>query len=84
MANYFFIWPDETVEHLADHGLTPEDFENVVSDPEAVTESRSSGLDEAFGYTADGRYIVAIFRMLDFMTVEPITAYEVPEPRIRK
>jgi hypothetical protein len=84
MSTYFFIWPEETVEHLAEHDLTPEGFEEVVSDPVAVTRSRSSDLESAFGYTADGRYIMAVYRMLDFMTVEPVTAYEVPEPKSRK
>ena len=35
----------------------------------------------AFGYTEDGRYIIAVFDFLDDMTIVPSTAYEVPEPR---
>jgi hypothetical protein len=33
------------------------------------------------GYTADGRYIAALFDMVDDITVIPVTAYEVPEPQ---
>ncbi len=80
MSVFSFIWADETIQHLADHGLTTEDFENVVSDPDDVDISRSSGLLAAFGYTVDGRYIIAIFNMIDETTIEPVTAYEVPEP----
>jgi hypothetical protein len=81
MALYYFIWAQETVEHLAAHDLTPDDFEAVVSHPESGGTSRSSGQYAAFGYTADGRYIMAVYKKLDFVTVEPVTAYEVPEPR---
>jgi hypothetical protein len=80
MPYYFFLWTDEIVEHLAEHGITAEDFEKVVSQPVDVRRSRSSGLPAAFGYTADGRYIIAIYELLDDTTILPVTAYEVPEP----
>lgn len=80
MSEFRFIWADETIEHLADHGLTTDDFEEVVSFPEDVDISRSSGLMAAFGHTVDGRYIIAIYNLIDEMTIEPVTAYEVPEP----
>lgn len=35
----------------------------------------------AWGYTLDGRYIMAFYEHLDDVTVNPITAYEVPEPK---
>lgn len=34
-----------------------------------------------WGYTSDGRYIIAVYELVDEITVIPITAYEVPEPR---
>jgi hypothetical protein len=83
MPFYFFAWNEEIVEHLAEHGLTPEDFERVVSNPTATGQSRSSGDPCAFGYTDDGRYIIAVYEFLDGMTILPTTAYEVPEPRRR-
>jgi hypothetical protein len=81
MPYYFFAWNDQLVEHLAEHDITPEDFEKVVSDPTAVGQSRSSGAPAAFGYTDDGRYIIAVYDFLDAMTILPVTAYEVPEQR---
>jgi hypothetical protein len=81
MPYYFFVWTDEIVAHLAEHDLTPDDFEKVVSKPNAVGSSESSGSPAAFGYTDDGRYIIAVFDYLDDMTIMPATAYEVPEPR---
>ena len=35
----------------------------------------------AWGYTRDGRYIIAVYQKIDFATVLPVTAYEVSEPR---
>jgi hypothetical protein len=49
--------------------------------PVDVDQSESSGNAAAFGYTRDGRFIIAVFEYLDEMTILPVTAYEVPEPR---
>jgi len=81
MPYYRFEWTDESIEHLAEHGISQDDFESVVCDPDTRDVSRSSGLPVAFGYTPDGRYIITIYRELDEMTVLPVTAFEVPEPK---
>ena len=81
MPYYFFLWTEDVIAHIAEHDLTPEDFEKVVSRPVKQDFSRSSGSPAAFGYIEDGRYIIAVFDFLDDMTILPITAYEVPEPR---
>lgn len=76
-----FFWTDDSVDHIAEHGISQEDFEHVVCHPTSKGFSRSSRLPAAWGHTADGRYIVVIYEELDEMTVLPVTAYEVPEPR---
>ncbi len=76
-----FQWTDEAIEHIAEHGISQEDFEEVVCHPYSKGFSRSSRLPAAWGYTADGRYIMAVYEELDELTVLPVTAYEVPEPR---
>ena len=80
MPYYDFFWTEEIIAHLAEHDVTPEDFEKVVRNPRKVDHSHSSGSPAAFGYTEDGRYIIAVFEYLDDMTILPTTAYEVPEP----
>lgn len=52
MPFYFFIWTPEIIEHLAEHDVTPDEFEEVVSHPEVEGISRSSGNPVAFGYTS--------------------------------
>lgn len=80
MASFRFLWTDEIAAHVADHGLTQDDFEEVVSNPVRRGVSRSSGLPFAWGYTQDGRYVLAAYEELDEWTLLPVTAYEVPEP----
>jgi uncharacterized DUF497 family protein len=78
MAYLEFLWTDETIEHLAEHGVSPEDFQEVVRDPEEIGESRSSGRPCCWGETPDGRYLLCVFEKLDDSTILPITAFEVP------
>ena len=81
MPYYEFIWTQEIIAHLAEHDVSPDDFEQVVMNPERTGKSRSSGAPAAWGYTQDGRYIIAVYQKIDVVTVVPVTAYEVPEPR---
>ena len=81
MPYFHFIWNDDIVAHLAEHDVSWEDFERVVSSPLKTGRSRSSGLPSAWGYTEDGRYIMAVYKELDDFSIVPVTAYEVPEPR---
>ena len=83
MPYFIFNWSEELIEKLAEkHALVIDDFEAVVSDPDETSVSRSSGRPMAFGYTADGRYIACVYELeQDGVTVTPVTAYPVPEPR---
>ena len=82
MPWYEVIWnyePGGNVDHLADHGLTPEDVEAVIYNPLEETISRSSGRPVVTGYTPDGRLIFVVYEEIDEVTVYPVTAYEVDE-----
>ena len=80
MPYYDFLWTDDNIEHLAEHGITQDDFQQVVCNPSREGKSRSSGLPAAWGYTTNGRYIMAVYEELDAVTILPVTAFEVPEP----
>ena len=80
MARLCFIWTDEIIAHLAEHGISQDDFEEVVCHPASKGLSRSTGLPVVWGHTRDGRYIMAVYEQVDRLTVLPVTAYEVPEP----
>ena len=76
MPYFLFLWNDEIEQHLDLHGVTPDEFEAVVCDPESVDTSRSSGREIAFG-EVNGRFLACVYEMLDETTVLPVTAYEV-------
>ena len=79
MPYYDFLWNDEIIEHIAEHDITPEQFQNVVSHPESTDISYSTGAPCAFGETDDGRHIICIYDLeADGITVIPRSAYEVP------
>jgi uncharacterized DUF497 family protein len=71
--------PDGNVQHIAEHGLTKEEVEEVLQDPLEVRTSRSSGRPIAFGETNSGRYIAVVYTEIDPDTIRPVTAYEVEE-----
>ena len=52
-------WDEEdgNVAHMAEHGVSPEDVEEVFENPIRYERSRSSGRPMVFGYTSDGRRI---------------------------
>ena len=84
MPLFEFLWTDEIIDHLAEHGVTPEDFEEVVNSPELRGASRTSGRPCCWSYTRDGRFLICVYEKLDELTILPVTAYEVPqagEPR---
>jgi hypothetical protein len=77
MPYYFYIWTPEIVQHLAEHEVSPDKFEEVVSNADWEDVSRSTGNPIAFGSTSEGRFLCCVFKRLDEDTIEPITAYEV-------
>lgn len=79
MPFYFFVWDDENEQHLAEHGVSPDEFEEIVCDPDGESDSRATGRPIAFGETASGKYLACVYEFIDDVTVYPITAYEVDE-----
>ncbi len=73
--------PDGNVYHIADHDLTIEDVEYVLTHPSSEGVSRSTRLPVVWGYATDDRYIIVVYEEIDEETIRVITAYEVPEPR---
>ena len=89
MAYIEIIWDldedaDGNVQHILEHGVSKDEVEGILNSPRAALDtSKSSGKPITFGYTAEGRYLAVVWQHVldDPLTVYPITAYEVPEPR---
>lgn len=69
--------PAGNVQHIAEHGVTKEEVEEVLRQPEGVEASRSSGRPIAFGETSTGRLLAVVYELIDDDTAYPITAFEV-------
>ena len=60
LGDCFVDWDDEddpgsNVRHIAEHGLTPDEVEDVLYDPESIEDtSRSTGRPARWGWTLDG------------------------------
>jgi hypothetical protein len=90
VAHVEFIWDLEDDREgnywhicVEGHGITREEYEEVVraAYDEAVA-SRSSGRPTAFGWTSTGKFLAAVFEVVeaDVPSVYPVTAYEAPPP----
>lgn len=78
--------PDGNVEHVAEHGITIDEFEDVVLNPNnPVVESRSSDNFITFGYTSTGKHIAAVWALVsdEPRAIRPVTAFETPPKRRR-
>jgi uncharacterized DUF497 family protein len=78
------IWdePDDqngNVCHIAEHGLSVEDVEDVLMSPTSEGSSASSGRPCLWGYTAEGMHIIVVYERIDEVSIRVVTAYEVPE-----
>lgn len=79
MAFRICIWSDEIIDHLAQHGVAPDDFEAVLAEPEEELLSHSSGLPAVIGEAHDGRRLFCVYEAIDDTYVLPVTAYEIGE-----
>jgi hypothetical protein len=75
--------PDGNLAHIAEHGITQDEVEEVVGDPgNKSVPSDSSGRPLTFGWTSTGRYIGVVWEHVcsDPSTIKPVTAFDAPPP----
>ena len=61
-----FLWdygPGGNVEHIAEHGLTPDEVESAFDLIETETTSRSTGRPALFGRTFKGAVIFVVYEL---------------------
>lgn len=79
MPYYFFDWTPDIEAHLDEHGVSREEFERVVQEPEWRERSRTSSRMVAFGECDEGRLIACVYDQADSMTISPVTGYFVED-----
>ncbi|MDP1798263.1 MAG: hypothetical protein Q8K78_12300 [Planctomycetaceae bacterium] len=81
MPWFDIFWTPDAEEHLAGHGVTIREFEEVLlaANRRMIETSISSDYFTLKGVTSTGRPLRIVFDMLDDITVFPITAYEPSE-----
>jgi uncharacterized protein len=55
-----FVWPEEQVDHIARHGVTPAEFEEACSGNCLIDKTKSKGQNPVYlvhGQTEAGRYL---------------------------
>jgi uncharacterized DUF497 family protein len=92
MPSINIVWdledePDGNVQHIAEHGVSPDEVEQVIyGSLSNTTISNSSTNRITFGSTDDGRYLAVVWEHVldDPLTIYPITAYDAPPPKRRR
>ncbi len=70
-------WDEWTVEHIARHGVTPDEVEEVLFARPLIQRTRGRGKNAVYfarGQTAAGRYLTIVFRYLGSQQARVITA----------
>jgi uncharacterized protein len=79
-----FLWPSERIEHISEHGVTPDEVEEVCFGKSLVLRTKSQGENPVYyilGQTEAGRYLFCV--VIGFpdglgypVTARPMTAKE--------
>lgn len=73
--------PSGNTQHVADNGVSPGEFEDVLADPYGRdARSRTTGRRVRFGWTSTGKHLMVVFVLENdsgFRVVRPVTAFEV-------
>lgn len=74
-----FIWPEERIEHIARHGVTPEEVEDVCFGKSWVRRAKAEGENPVYyvlGQTAAGRCLLCVVIHFPDGKGYPVTARE--------
>ncbi len=72
-----FIWPDDRIEHVARHGVTPEEFEEACFGRPLVLRGKAEGVNPVYyvlGRTHAGRFLFCVVIQFPDGKGYPVTA----------
>src|SRR5262245_32416001 len=82
-----FIWPEERIEHIAEHGVTPEEVEEVCFGKPLVFRAKSVGENPVYyvlGQTDARRYLFCVVIRFPAGKGYPVTAREMTAKEKRR
>ena len=77
MKIYEFLWPEDRVAHIAQHGVRPEEVEDVCFGRALVQRTKSAGANPVYyvlGQTVAGRYLFCVVIQFPDGKGFPVTA----------
>ena len=80
-------WDDDSADHIARHGVTPEEVEEVCFSRPFIVRGRGRRklqIYYALGQTAHGRYLLVVFRALGGGRARIVTAREMSPAERRR
>ena len=82
-----FLWPEDRIEHIAEHGVTPEDFEEVCFGQSLVLRTRATGKNPVYyvlGETESGRHVFCVVIEFPGGRGYPVTARDMTSKEKRR
>jgi uncharacterized protein len=82
-----FVWPEERIEHIARHGVAPDEVEQVCFGQPLVRRTKSEGQNPVYyvlGQTDAGRYLFCVVIRFPDGRGYPVTAREMTEKEKRR
>jgi uncharacterized DUF497 family protein len=82
-----FIWPEDRIEHIARHGVTPEEVEEVCFRKSLVRRAKAEGENPVYyvqGQTEAGRYLFCVVIRFPDGNGYPVTAREMTTKEKRR
>jgi uncharacterized DUF497 family protein len=82
-----FIWPDERIEHIARHGVTPSEVEEACFGQPLVQRGKSKGENPVYyvlGQSESGRYLFCVVIGFSDGNGYPVTAREMTAKEKRR
>jgi uncharacterized DUF497 family protein len=74
-----FEWDEDNIEHIAEHGVSPDEVEDVAFDDDPWIRKGRCGTRYMLGYTAAGRYLFAVYALKSKGSARVITAMDMDD-----
>ena len=87
MKIHEFVWPHDRVDHIARHGVTPEEVEETCFGPALAQRATSAGENPVYyvlGQTADERFLFCVVIQFPDGKAYPVTARPMTEKEKRR